>query len=36
MVRQPWYVSILYKLAKPFLKQKMKERVREAWRKHVL
>lgn len=27
MIRQPWYLSILYKLAKPFLKQKFKDRV---------
>ena len=30
MVRQPWYFSIVYKLAKPFLKQKFKDRVSEA------
>lgn len=27
MIRQPWYLSIVYKLAKPFLKQKFKDRV---------
>lgn len=27
MVRQPWYLSILYKIAKPFLKPKFKERI---------
>lgn len=27
MVRQPWYISILYNMAKPFIKQKFRERI---------
>jgi retinaldehyde-binding protein 1 len=28
LVHQPWYISIVYKLAKPFIKPKFKDRVR--------
>ena len=28
LVHQPWYISIIYKLAKPFIKPKFKDRVR--------
>ena len=27
LVHQPWYISIVYKLAKPFIKPKFKDRV---------
>ena len=27
MVRQPWYLTILYKIVKPFLKEKFRDRV---------